>query len=215
MTERYFDTGRTEIIPYLPARIERLLDIGCGAGATTKLIRSMHPNLNWAGGVEIVAEQAKRAENILDRVWNINIEQVQFENEIEANSLDLILCLDVLEHLVDPWDVVKRLSKRLRPGGRLLVSVPNIQNWKFVKNLLFKGDFYYRDSGLLDRTHLRFFVKATAESLAQSGGLQHVQSVALPELKAGDARWLIDKIALGATANILAKQWLIVVERPA
>lgn len=215
MTDRYFDTGRTEIIPYLPQRVERLLDIGCGAGATTKLIKSLQPNLIWAGGVEIVAEQASLAEKTLDRVWNINIEQVHFENEIEALGLDLILCLDVLEHLVDPWAVVARLSNLLRPGGRLLVSVPNIQNWKFVKNLLFKGDFHYRDSGLLDRTHLRFFVKATAESLAKSGGLQHMRSIALPELKPGDARWLIEKITLGATSNILAKQWLIVVERPA
>lgn len=214
MKSRYFDTGSKEIAPYLPTQVQRLLDIGCGAGATTKLIKSRHPEVVWAGGIEIVEEQAKLAEQTLDRVWNIDIEHVQFESEIQPESLDLVLCLDVLEHLVDPWSTVTRMSKLLRPGGRLIISVPNIQNWKFVKNLFFKGDFHYRDSGLLDRTHLRFFVKATAQSLATSGGLQHTETVALPQLLPGDIRWLIAKVTFGTAANILAKQWLIIADRP-
>ena len=56
-----------------------------------------------------------------------NVENWRFEDEIAPASLDLILCLDVLEHLVDPWSVVRRLSPLLAPGGRLIVSVPNIR----------------------------------------------------------------------------------------
>jgi 2-polyprenyl-3-methyl-5-hydroxy-6-metoxy-1,4-benzoquinol methylase len=150
---------------------------------------------------------------VCDRVWSIDVEQVPFERDIEPGSLDAILCLDVLEHLVDPWAVVKRLSALLRPGGRLIVSVPNIRNWKFIRGLLFRGDFHYRDSGLLDRTHLRFFVRATAITLAASGGLTVVQSVALPVLRPGETRWVLVKASLGGLEDLLAKQWLLVAER--
>lgn len=214
MTERYFATARLEVLPYLPAKVERVLDIGCGAGATVAAIKDKTKTVTWAGGVEIVEDQARRAaDGVCDRVWSINIEREIFEKDIAAGSLDLILCLDVLEHLVDPWRAVDRLSALLRPGGRLLVSVPNIRNWKFVKNLLLRGDFHYRDSGLLDRTHLRFFVRATAEGLAASGGLTPVESIALPVLHAGETRWILNKALLGSLEDILAKQWLIVAER--
>ena len=213
MTERYFATARLEVLPYLPRRVERLLDIGCGAGATVAAIKAKTNSVVWAGGVEIVEDQAKRAaDGICDRVWSIDIERDMFEAGIPAATLDLVLCLDVLEHLVDPWRVVERLTNLLRPGGRLIVSVPNIRNWKFVKNLLLKGDFNYRDSGLLDRTHLRFFVRATAEALASTGGLTMIENVALPVLKTGETRWLLNKMLFGGLEDILAKQWLIVAE---
>ena len=121
--------------------------------------------------VEVNAAAAKRAEGRLDAVWCADVEEFELGRHIPPASLDLILCLDVLEHLVDPWSVVKQLSALLAPNGRLVVSVPNIRNWKFVVKLLFRGDFSYRDAGLLDRTHLRFFVRQTAVELAEAGAL--------------------------------------------
>lgn len=214
MTDRYFGTARREIIPHLPSKVERMLDIGCGRGATVTTVKERHA-LTWVGGVEIVPDEAEKAKAVCDRVWSIDIEREDFERDIAPGSLDLVLCLDVLEHLVDPWAVVRRLSVLLAPKGRLIVSVPNIRNWKFIRNLLFKGDFQYRDSGLLDRTHLRFFVRQTAEQLAIAGGLGHLRSVALPDLAGFEARHVIVRASGGRLADIFAKQWLIVAERAA
>jgi 2-polyprenyl-3-methyl-5-hydroxy-6-metoxy-1,4-benzoquinol methylase len=211
MSERYFATARTEIAPYLPQRVSRLLDIGCGTGATTSFVKSLR-DVQWAGGAEFVPEEAEKARSVCDLVHIGNVEEWAFEKEIEPGSLDLILCLDVLEHLVDPWRVVRRLSPLLAPGGRLIVSVPNIRNWKFIRGLLFRGDFHYRDSGLLDRTHLRFFVRDTARDLALSGGLKlHFCGNAHPWV-GSDARRILSNVTGGRLDDLMIKQFLIVAE---
>ncbi len=212
MSERYFGTARHEIVPHLPARVTRLLDIGCGTGATVALVKSMR-QVEWAGGVEIVASEAERAGDVCNEVWSTNIESDPIEERIAAGSLDLVLCLDVLEHLVDPWSVVDRLSTLLAPGGRLIVSVPNIRNWKFIRNLLLKGDFNYRDSGLLDRTHLRFFVRHTAAALAAHGGLELRHVGGAQPWTGADARRVLSVATFGALDDLMVKQWLVVAER--
>ncbi len=211
MTERYYGTPRLEILPYLPQRVSRLLDVGCGAGATVAAIKERFA-VEWAGGVEIVGGEAERAKAVCDRVWSTNIEQDRIEESIAPGSLDLILCLDVLEHLVNPWSVVDRLTTRLSPQGRLIVSVPNVRNWKFIKNLLFKGDFRYRDAGLLDRTHLRFFVRDTARELAEHGGLKARHVGNAHPWNGADMRRILSAATFGALNDVLVKQWLIVAE---
>jgi 2-polyprenyl-3-methyl-5-hydroxy-6-metoxy-1,4-benzoquinol methylase len=211
MDKRYFATARTEIEPHLPARVGRMLDLGCGAGATTAWVRSLR-EVAWAGGIEIVPEEGARAQGICDRVWIGNIETLRPEEEIARSSLDLILCLDVLEHLADPWSVVKRLSPLLAPGGRLIVSVPNIRHWKFIWRLLARADFNYTNAGLLDRTHLRFFVRHTATALATAGGLQLVHAGNAHPWPLSDGRGLLSAMTAGALDDLMIKQFVVVAE---
>lgn len=213
-TPDYFATARQEIRPFLPARVSRLLDLGCGAGATVAMVRAER-DVAWAGGIELMADQAQIAARVCDRVWSGDIATLPIEAEIAPRSLDLVLCLDVLEHLVDPWRVVARLSDRLAPGGRLIVSVPNVRNYRFLWRLTTRGDFRYRDFGLLDRTHLRFFTRATAIELATGGGLSLVAARSVQQWRAPDWRWLLHGLTRGRADEWLAKQWLIVAERPA
>jgi 2-polyprenyl-3-methyl-5-hydroxy-6-metoxy-1,4-benzoquinol methylase len=212
MSERYFGTARREMLPHLPAKVRRFLDLGCGTGATTALVRQERA-VEWSGGVEIDAASAKAAEAVCDRVWCGNAEQIPFESEIALASLDLVLCLDTLEHLADPWAMVRRLSPLIGEGGRLIVSVPNIRNWKFLWRLAAHGDFRYRDAGLLDRTHLRFFVRETAAELATCGGLRLIAAVNAHPFAFPDARWLLSRASLGGLEGLMAKQWLVVAER--
>jgi 2-polyprenyl-3-methyl-5-hydroxy-6-metoxy-1,4-benzoquinol methylase len=214
MTDRYYDTARREVLPWLPQRVARLLDVGCGAGATTAAIREAR-QVEWAGGIEHDPEAAQRAEARLDRVWRGDAAQVPIESEIAPGSLDLVLCLDVLEHLPDPWQMVRRLSQLVAPGGRLIVSVPNIRNWKFILRLAVRGDFAYRDAGLLDRTHLRFFVRSTAVDLATCGGLRLVSAVPAQAWRFPEPRWWLAKASGGTLEEFMAKQWLVVVEQSA
>ncbi len=213
MAPRYFATARTEIEPHLPARVSRMLDLGCGDGSTTAFVRSKR-DVAWAGGIEIVSEQGEAARRVCDEVWIGNIETMRPEAGIAAGSLDLVLCLDVLEHLADPWSVVKRLSPLIAPGGRLIVSVPNIRNWKFIWRLLTRADFNYTDAGLLDRTHLRFFVRHTAAALATSGGLSLTRIGNAHPWRPADTRRILSAITAGALDDIMIKQFLVVAEAP-
>jgi 2-polyprenyl-3-methyl-5-hydroxy-6-metoxy-1,4-benzoquinol methylase len=212
MSDRYFGTARREILPFLPAKVRRLLDLGCGTGATTAMVRQER-SVEWAGGVELDEASAETAKAVCERVWSGNAEQIAFDSEIAAASLDLVLCLDTLEHLADPWAMVRRLSPLIGQGGRLIVSVPNIRNWKFLWRLAAHGDFHYRDAGLLDRTHLRFFVRETAAELATCGGLSLAVAVNAQPFVFPDARWFLSRGSFGGLEALMAKQWLIVAER--
>ena len=211
----YYDNERPEIFPHLPENCDRLLDIGCGQGRVAQGVASIK-KVSWTGGVELMPDAAAEAEKHMDRVWTGAIDDADLEAEIEPGSLNAILCLDVLEHLVDPWSVVKRLSPLIAPGGRLIVSVPNIRHWRFIRNLFLKGDFHYVDAGLLDRTHLRFFVRETAEELTTCGGLSLEGSYDTRSYteRAFDMRRLMIKATGGWAADVTAKQWIIVGERP-
>jgi len=214
VTSRYYNTARREILPVLPAKVARLLDLGCGTGATVALVKEAR-KVEWAGGVEIDAAAAEAARSVCDRVWVLDAGRERFEQDIPEGSLDLVLALDILEHLADPWGVVKRLSPLVARGGRLIVSVPNIRNWKFLWRLAAHGDFHYADAGILDRTHLRFFVKATAIELATCGGLALVCATNAQPPQWPDIRMLLGKVSGGRLDALIAKQWLIVAERPA
>jgi 2-polyprenyl-3-methyl-5-hydroxy-6-metoxy-1,4-benzoquinol methylase len=214
MTGRYFATARSEILPFLPAKVSRILDLGCGTGATVALVKKERA-VAWAGGVELDAAAAEEARAHCDKVFVGDAATQGFEREIAPASLDLVLCLDVLEHLADPWTMVRRLSPLLAPSGRLILSVPNIRNWKFLWRLAAKGDFRYRDAGILDRTHLRFFVRATAIELATCGGLALVTAANAHPFTFPDARFLLSRVSGGQIEALLAKQWLVVAERAA
>jgi 2-polyprenyl-3-methyl-5-hydroxy-6-metoxy-1,4-benzoquinol methylase len=212
MDSTYYTTARTEILPWLPQQVSRLLDIGCGTGATTALVKAHH-NVTWAGGIEYVDPVADQAMPHFDQLWRGDAALAPLEADIAPVSLDLVLCLDVLEHMVDPWALIKRVSALIAPGGRLILSVPNIRNFKFIMRLLFQGDFHYRDFGLLDRTHLRFFVRETAVELATCGGLELIKAQSVQQWRFPDVRYLLKKLTFEASDEITAKQWLVVARK--
>lgn len=214
MNTSYFDTARVEILPHLPVSVSRMLDVGCGTGATTQAVREQR-DVVWAGGIEYLPDVAARGEGRFQRLWVGDAAAADLEAEIAPGSLDLVLCLDVLEHMADPWALVRRITALLAPGGRLIISVPNIRHYRFIWRLITRGDFRYRDFGLLDRTHLRFFVKETAVELGTCGGLALVEARSVQKLKPSDPRAILNMLAFGALSDFLAKQWLIVVERRA
>ena len=205
---RYFSGARTEIIPHLPLAPKRLLELGCAAGGTVAQIKTLHPNL-WAAGVELHVESAEAARAHFDVVWQGTVEETPWATEIPQGSLDVILCLDILEHLVDPWTVVKKLSPLLAPVGKLIISIPNVRNLKFIRKLLVNGDFRYKDAGILDRTHLRFFTRGTAIELATCGGLKLDSAVRAHEWRFPDIRYIFSTITGGRSDEIIAKQWII------
>jgi 2-polyprenyl-3-methyl-5-hydroxy-6-metoxy-1,4-benzoquinol methylase len=149
-----------------------MLEIGCGTGNTSAWIKSITGC--WTAGVELFPTVGREAEQQLDCVLTGDIQTIALP--FQAGSFDLILCLDVLEHLQDPWVVIAKLTALLSPEGCIITSLPNIRHFSVILPLLFKGRFEYAASGLLDKTHLRFFVRDTAISLLESAGL-HVDRI--------------------------------------
>jgi 2-polyprenyl-3-methyl-5-hydroxy-6-metoxy-1,4-benzoquinol methylase len=86
-------------------------------------------------------------------------------------QFDYIIFADVLEHLVDPWATLKHYSQLLTSGGKIIASIPNVRNLGLLYNLIIKGRWTYSDSGLLDRTHLRFFTRVEIQDLFSESGL--------------------------------------------
>ncbi len=167
-SQDYFNNPRKDIFPLLPKEIDNVLEVGCGNGSTLRWLKTAR-DCSSVIGIELFLAAAEAAREQLDHVIHDNIETMTLP--FEKSSFDLILCLDVLEHLVDPWLVVKRLTDLLKPGGCLIASIPNVKHHSVIRPLLLGGKWNYSDLGVLDKTHLRFFTRSSAIELVQSGGL--------------------------------------------
>ncbi len=205
----YFTKARTEIEPLLPAHSDRrlrILEVGCAQGHTLEWLKKSG-RCEWAAGVEPFAQVTVPA-GVIDKFFRSNIESEL--PDLEPASLDLILCLDVLEHLINPWKTLERLDTLLKPGGSFIISVPNIRHYHVLIDLAFRGRFEYSTEGILDRTHLRFFTRSSAIDLAECSGAR-VQAVVTPGLHRWQKR-LLARLGLG---DLLAKQLILHAIKPA
>jgi SAM-dependent methyltransferase len=188
---RYFANARREIYPLLPPQIGTVFEIGCGAGGTLDWLRREH-DAKLTIGSELTEPAAARARTRVDRVIVGDVEKIELG--IEPGTVDLVLALDVLEHLRDPWSVVHKLGRLLRPGGVMISSIPNVAHYSVALPLLLRSRWDYQDEGLLDRTHLRFFVERTAVELAVCSGLKLdkiLYTMKLPGLIERWPRWAL------------------------
>ncbi len=155
MAPHYYTGVRDDLIDYIKADKQadiNVLEVGCGTGSTLGRIKYLYPN-STVHGIEIVDIVAELGAKTYDIVCD-NIETRELD--YEENYLDYVIFGDVLEHLTYPEDVLKKLIPYMKQGGCILASIPNMMNAEVIYNLL-RGDFTYEDSGIRDRTHLRFF----------------------------------------------------------
>ena len=204
----YFDWNRSQDInPYLPLTADRICEIGCGTGSTLASLKRRY-NASLAAGFDIHEQAVAIACGHLDKAEVIDIESAPLPDYIK--DIDLFLCLDVLEHLRDPWTVVKTLHARLRSGGSIVASIPNIRHYSVSAGLLFAGKWELVNAGLLDRTHLRFFVRKTAIELMTSSGLR-MEAIGPTYGRRRDRAVAI--FTAGLLTNICAMQYIIRVTR--
>jgi hypothetical protein len=126
-------------------------------------------------GIELDPAAALVAESWAERVIAADIDVDQVWDQLDDESFDVVLCGDVLEHLRDPLAALRSAVRKLKPEGHVVTSLPNVAHGD-VRMLLFGGAFRYRELGLLDRTHLRFFTLETIRELLRDAGLLVVET---------------------------------------
>jgi 2-polyprenyl-3-methyl-5-hydroxy-6-metoxy-1,4-benzoquinol methylase len=175
----YADSAKEQVWDYIPTGAQSLLDVGCWKGAfgAAMKARGMHV---W--GIEPNPDAAAVAATRLDSVT-----VGSFPDDAPAGPFDVVTFIDVVEHFVDPWQAIRDTRRLLAPGGVVVAMIPNVRHISALYPLLVKGRWDYADIGVLDRTHVRFFTRATARELFSSNGyaVQKLDAVNLDVGKAG------------------------------
>ena len=155
MSESYYRNANPDLLAWIPLNAEHVLELGCGEAALAAVYRFRNPNVRYTAA-EIHRPSAAVARTRVDRLIEGDVEAMS-DAEIAVDGLfDAAVMGDVLEHLSDPWATVRRLRTLLKDDGHLILCVPNISHWYALSELL-QGHWPAHDSGLFDRTHLRFF----------------------------------------------------------
>ncbi|MRR05720.1 MAG: class I SAM-dependent methyltransferase, partial [Deltaproteobacteria bacterium] len=148
---QYYIYNRPEMIDFIPGQYTRVLEIGCGEG-------NFRANLDedceyW--GIEPFEAAAKVAANKLFKVINKTYDEAF--DELPDNYYDLVVCNDVIEHMTDYVFLFRTIKKKMKPSSFIIGSIPNVRYIKNLTELLIKKDWKYKDEGILDKTHYRFF----------------------------------------------------------
>jgi 2-polyprenyl-3-methyl-5-hydroxy-6-metoxy-1,4-benzoquinol methylase len=169
MNGRYYTADRGDIVDFLNAHgpFDRALDIGCAAGRLGRQLQEAGI-VDSCDGIEPHPVAATMASSQIQRVWNSDLAGAL--SQVPWLDYDLFILADVLEHLIDPWQTLRDIHDRARPGARLMVSVPNVRHKSVVFPLLFQGRFDYVDAGIMDRTHLHFFTPGSLRAMVEASG---------------------------------------------
>jgi 2-polyprenyl-3-methyl-5-hydroxy-6-metoxy-1,4-benzoquinol methylase len=182
----YFDEapGSTHnLVTDLVPRNARVLEFGCATGYMSRVLRERRGCT--VVGVELDSEAASQAEHECERVIVGDAEAIDYDSELNDDRFDAITFADVLEHLRDPGQLLRRVRPFLTEDGVVIASIPNIAHGN-VRLALVAGEFRYRQIGLLDETHLRFFTREGVQELFEGAGL-FVHN------------WLYKRLDIGAT----------------
>jgi len=204
-TQEYFAGIRRDIIDRLSVdRQRRILEIGCGDGSTGAYAK----NTGKCGvyvGVELFPAAAKAAERVIDKVHVGNIEDMELP--YPDAYFNVLIASEILEHLVNPWQVLRRLHPKMKTKGRVYASSPNIAHHSTLRMLL-NGRWDLKASGRMDRTHLRWFTpKSYSEMFEQAGySVLSVEPIVQPGFRAR----IIDLLTLKRFSHLFMSQILIV-----
>ena len=160
MNQDYYSFVRKDATALIESmKFENVLEVGCGRGNTLCYLKEKGVAKKITGFEYMDLGEAQGQD--LDKFYKGNIEEFDFK---EFLKYDLIMALDVLEHLKEPYKILEKLSGLLTPNGKILLSLPNINNGNVLKRLIFQDRWDYADAGILDRTHIHFFTDSSFRS---------------------------------------------------
>jgi SAM-dependent methyltransferase len=167
------DDANPAIIDRIPLAAGVILDVGCGDGALGAEYKRRNPAARYLG-IERDPALARIAAGRLDDVAVIDVEATPLP--FEGVRYDCIIYNDILEHLSDPWSVLRAQVQALRSTGCVVLCIPNLEHWSFVERLL-RGSWHYDSFGLMDRGHLRWFTEQSTRRALDEAGLWPTECV--------------------------------------
>ena len=161
-----YHSTRIEMVDFLPSEYSKVLEIGCNEGNFRQFTSKQCEY--W--GIEPFEEAANIAKTKIDKVLVGFYDKIA--NEIPSNYFDLIIAFDVIEHMEQPWNFLQSIKEKMTANASIVLSIPNVRCYSNLKELLYKKDWKYKDWGILDITHLRFFTEKSIIRLLNENGFE-------------------------------------------
>ena len=205
------DPPREDLQRLIPPFAKSVLDIGCATGQFGKALKDARPTV-YVCGVELNPQAALKAKVVLDRVIAKPVEEISFDRQY-----DCVVCGELLEHLVSPLNLLKRLRSHIAPGGVLIASSPCVTHWSVIRDLL-EGQFEYVPFGILCFEHIHFFTPTSMRGLFAEAGFRIEREIATryadgPEAKAFFR--VAEKCSFAASLETFEIAELTILARPA
>lgn len=162
-----------DLLQLIPPNSMHIMEIGCSAGAIAREFKKVNPSCHYVG-VDVDQSYVELAKRHCDKAFVLDIEIADGDFYAAHADIDCWIFADVLEHLKDPWTVLKKIRQAMPAHGHVLACIPNAQHWHMIASLA-TGEFRYADSGLFDKTHLRWFTRKTMQTLFEEAGFRIVQ----------------------------------------
>lgn len=193
MRDVAYTTERSDVFEMVPPTAMAILDVGCSNGALGASLRSALPGRQVVG-IERDPAFAAQAASQLDQVIQTDVNDFDWSGELSDHLFDCVIFADVLEHLLDPQRHLTGARRHLRPGGSVVISLPNIRHISALYSIYVSGTFPRRDRGIFDRTHLHWFTLRDAKTFVADAGMR-IESITY-NLRMGDkGGGLLNRIA--------------------
>jgi SAM-dependent methyltransferase len=157
-----------DLLRFIPTNATKIIEVGCSSGALAREFKIQSPLCDYLG-IEIDPTYAALAERHCNSCLTLDIESATDAFWTNCSDRDCWIFGDTLEHLRDPWAILRRIHLNIPKTGSIVACIPNCQHWSIQAKLSI-GDFRYQPSGLLDKTHLRWFTRQTIFELFDETG---------------------------------------------
>lgn len=207
--ENYYLNVRLDLLSLLPegSKNLKILEIGAGHGATLSYLKDKGI-ASEVVAIDIIENKGKWPFKNIDKFIYGDIENLDLNNYYDY--FDFIILADVLEHLINPGDVLQKLKPLQKMGGSLLISIPNFRHIRGLFKVVVKGDFTYEEEGLFDYTHLRFFCKKNIKELVVNNNFEIDCIISsLKVYKKPSLSKFLNLITLGFLEEFLSVQYLL------
>ncbi len=206
---QYYSFERSELVDVLPSIKGKVLEIGCGSGATLEYMKSK--GASYVVGIDISQSAINQASDkgIIDLALVLDVEKDELP--FQTKEFDCIILADVLEHLYDPWITLKKITGFLADDGYVLLSLPNIKYYKVLRRLIFHDEWSYANAGILDATHIRFF---TLREITRLLAFANLQSIHIKRIFSSSRRMkTFNKLLLGKLDGFFTYQYYLLAQK--
>jgi len=207
MHKTRYEGDRKDLLKLIPHRVSSVLDIGCGEGGLGRLLRERNSSVKLFA-LEVNEKAASEAARFYDTVEICDIQNGSLPFSTEY--FDCIVCGDVLEHLYNPWETLSILKNHMKLDSLLIVSLPNIRYYRVLRELILKGNWTYKPSGILDWSHIRFFTLKEMKKMFDGAG--YVIEKTIPVIGGSKDVKKLNKLLFYKLNDFIAKQYIFVLK---